>query len=170
MAAEAGCDWLLHIDSDEAFFTASGNAAALFENLADAGLEQACFLNFEALPEKPKVTDFFREVTLFKVNLMQTDKRRFGPAQVALIRQARFSGGNLMNFNLYNNGKSAGKIDPYLVPADVHRFARQKADGKNEFNTATVGDEAIILHYPNCGRHHFSEKYKTLGNLSLIHI
>ena len=164
LARNAGCDWILHIDSDEAFCCGSIDAGQLFGQLSEGGVDTAVFLNFEAMPESEEVGDFFREVTLFKVNPLLQGRPRFNPRQVELIRRSHFAGPTLMNFNLYSNGKSAGKIDDYLLPLDVHRFTRQGPEGTVESNAVMCGDNAIILHYPNCGFRNFLTKYRTLGD------
>jgi hypothetical protein len=167
LAADAGCDWILHIDVDEALLCEAGNAPMLFERLDADGVNQATFKNFEALPEQTEVDDYFREVTLFKVNPNRMGKVRFGPTQIALARQAHFFRGDNFNFyfNLYATGKSAGKIDPFLIPVDVHNFTRRlQFKQQIDCKTRILGDNAIILHYPNCGLQNFITKYKTLGD------
>jgi hypothetical protein len=163
LAAAAGCDWLLHIDSDEAFACTSGTAPMLFTELTDQGFDLARFMNFEALPEQAEAVDYFRDVTLFKVNPMLRGKLRYSSQQIGVIAQARFPQGD--HFNLYGNGKAAGKINRSLVPANVHRFERRGLFGRKlEPKGTIVGDNAVILHYANCGMQQFMTKYKTLGN------
>ncbi len=163
MAAEQGFDWILHIDSDELFSCESGSAPEHFAALDFRGTRNAVYLNFEALPETLEIRDYFREVTLFKVNINQSDGLRFDARQMALLRNAHFAD-KTFNFQLYSNGKSAARVDAQLVPMTVHDFARVRPDGSLDRAHEICGDSQLILHYPNCGFSRFLRKYRTLGN------
>ncbi len=163
MAAGAGYDWILHIDSDELFWSAGCSAPEHFAALDFRGTDNAVYLNFEALPEALEIGDYFREVTLFKVNLHRGSQRRFDGEQVALMKNTRFADPHC-NFHLYNNGKAAARLDARLLPLTVHEFARERADGTIERGHEVIGDSQLILHYPNCGFTKFLTKYRTLGS------
>jgi hypothetical protein len=163
MAAAAGIDWILHIDSDELFFCEGNNAPEHFRTLDLRGTRDAVYLNFEALPEKPEIRDYFREVTLFKVNISHQGGLRFDARQMALLRSAHFADEHF-NFHLYNNGKAAARIDADLLPVTVHEFGRVMPDGSLDRRHEICGDSQLILHYPNCGFSNFVTKYRTLGS------
>jgi hypothetical protein len=107
-------------------------------------------MNFEALPEAFEVGDYFREVTLFKVNINRLGSLRFDARQMALLRSSHFADAHF-NFHLYGNGKSAARVGPDLVPATVHEFAWETPSGTLEKIHEICGDSQLILHYPNCG-------------------
>lgn len=163
MARADGCDWLLHMDSDELFYSPGGSAAEHFAALDFRGVRNAVYMNFEALPEQEEIGDYFREVTLFKTNFNRLGGIRFDARQMALLKQARFPDPQF-NFHLYNNGKSAARLAPGLVPVTVHAFAWQRPDGTLDHGHEICGDSQLILHYPNCGLGRFLTKYRTLGN------
>lgn len=164
LAAPAGLDWLLHIDSDELFFCEGASAPEHFQALDARGADNAVYLNLEALPEALEIGDYFREVTLFKVNVPLLERRRYDEQELAVIRQklaqARF------NFHLYGNGKAAARVDARLQPFTVHAFARRRPDGTLDHRHEVCGGDAVILHYPNCGFARFLTKYRTLGKFA----
>jgi hypothetical protein len=163
MAAQAGFDWILHIDSDELFYCQGGSAPEHFRALDFRGAGNAVYMNYEALPEQFEVRDYFREVTLFKVNINRLGGLRFDARQMAMLRAAHFTDAHF-NFHLYSNGKAAARIDPQLVPVTVHEFGRVNADGTLDRRHEICGDAQLILHYPNCGFSKFLTKYRTLGS------
>src|SRR5215469_6029626 len=67
MARGDGFAWLLHIDSDELFYSPYESAAAHFQSLENQAFETVQYMNYEAVPERDEIGDFFREVDLFKV-------------------------------------------------------------------------------------------------------
>jgi len=125
LATESGIDWLVHLDSDELFCVEGGSAPAHFQRLADQGIRRALYLNHEAAPEQEDIEDFFRTVTLFKLNPLAHSATSgaaggtsVGEAErLALARQRRAL------FHFYANGKSAATVDPWLRPLGVHEFA-----------------------------------------------
>ena len=161
LAARSGLDWLLHIDSDELFLCDGDNAPRHFQALDARGTDNAVYLNLEALPEAMEVGDYFREVTLFKVNVSLLDRRRYDEQQLAVIRQKLAD--ERFNFHLYGNGKGAARVDSRLVPESVHAFARSRPDGTLDSRHEACGADPLILHYPNCGLTRFLTKYRTLG-------
>lgn len=162
MAAADGLDWLLHIDSDELFLCEGGTAPEHFAALDFRGTRNAVYLNLEALPEQPGIRDYFREVTLFKVNIHRAGRLRFDARQMALLRATHFAD-ETFNFHLYGNGKSAARVDAELTPVTVHEFGRLRPDGSLDRSHEICGDSQVILHYPNCGFAQFLAKYRTLG-------
>lgn len=162
MAAADGCDWLLHIDSDELFYCEGGSAPDHFAALDFRQVRHAVYMNFEALPEAEDIGDYFREVTLFKVNFHRLGGIRFDARQVALLKAARFPDPHF-NFHLYGNGKAAARVGPGLQPETVHAFAFRRPDGSLDHRHEICGDSQLILHYPNCGLRRFVTKYRTLG-------
>jgi len=158
LALRDGCDWLLHIDSDELFFAPRGTATHFQQAQAHA-VDTVCYRNFEAVPEKADITDPFREVDLFKV----PPELRAGPfddagrallADTPQIPEKRF--------HFYRNGKAAVRLAaPDMRPDGVHRFLR--SGGTTQEAQAS---DAFVLHYPCCGFEVFWQKYKRLGVFS----
>ena len=160
-------DWLLHIDADELFHCTEQRVPAHFAQLEAAGIERAVYPNYEAISETEAVRDYFREVTLFKINRNLLPGGRFTPAQQALADRAGFP----PNFFLfYSNGKSAARVRPGLVPDGVHRFHARRFPraGQPSLSPGTervVGD-ARVLHYACCGFENFRDKYQILGDFA----
>src|SRR6185369_7360304 len=94
------------------------------------GIERAVFPNFEALPDRETISDFFREVTLFKVNRNLSPGGHFDTAQQALAD--RFTQFPPNFFLFYSNGKSAARVRPGLVPDGVHRFHAKRFPRKGD--------------------------------------
>jgi len=152
---EEGFDWLLSIDSDELFLNTSGDLRQHFEALNQAGVDTVVYANWEAIPETDDVTDFFREVELFKlaVNMRPANFETARPAIQARFPQIT------PYYHFYDNGKSAVRLGAEgMAPDGVHRFKpkarpRKMVRSKRQF----------ILHYACCGFQHFWSKYQTLG-------
>ena len=125
-AREREFGWLLHIDSDELFFSPNQSAAEHFAWLDGQPLEAVNFPNYEAVPEREDIGDFFREVDLFKV----PPELRHEPITPAGLRLARTVPQLLPNlFHFYGRGKSAVRLSaPDMQPEGVHSFVRP--DGK----------------------------------------
>jgi len=160
-------DWLLHIDADELFHCPGQDAVTHFARLTRKGIERAIYPNFEALPEQESIGDFFREVTLFKVNRNLQPGGRFDAARQALAD--RFTQFPPNFFLFYSNGKSAARVRPGLVPDGVHRFHAKRFPRPGDAVAPEAGGEervigdARVLHYACCGYEQFRDKYRTLG-------
>jgi hypothetical protein len=139
-------DWLLHIDHDELFKPRERNVADHFSKLA--GIDQAIYLNHEAVPESVEVDDVFRDITLFKRN----------PAVVERLFGRRASAAARRLFMAYWNGKAAIRVASGAIPNGVHRFIA----GPRPIETVWL-EEPYILHYPNCGFARWRTKYEQLG-------
>jgi hypothetical protein len=110
---------------------------------------QVTFLNYEAAPEAFEIEDYFREVTLFKKNPAILDPRFYA--------QFQSISGKSQYFLAYQNGKSAARIHPTLLPNSVHSF------DISEVHTLVTSSPSI-LHYLNCGFQNYHKKYTQLGN------
>jgi hypothetical protein len=119
--------WLLHIDIDELFFEDGDRSWA---NREDVGNFR--FDNHEAVPSSRNITDFFEECTLFWINGKKT-------------------------FMAYDNGKSAVRLSPEVVPMGPHRFGKFKGDD------VTV-KQPMILHYSTPTFESWVAKYKFYGD------
>ena len=161
-------DWLLHIDADELFHCPGLDAPAHFSSLAAQEVGRAIYPNCEALCESESIGDFFRDVTLFKVNPnLQPGGRLSAVQQAAADASSKFPP---HFFLFYSNGKSAARVIPGLVPDGVHRFhaRRYPRRGQTATPVSTPPTERVIgdcriLHYACCGFETFLEKYRTLG-------
>jgi tetratricopeptide (TPR) repeat protein len=156
LAKEQNINWLLHIDSDELFFTYGISAKEHFQSMDRMGIKQVKYVNYEAVPERPDIFDCFKEVTLFKRNLSGiTDNQRDMLKKIPKIP-------NLF-FLFYGNGKSAAQTSQDLSPQGVHAFATGKDLRSMPFQSSK---NPIILHYPCCGFDNFWKKYVALGAFS----
>jgi len=135
LAQQEEIAWLLHIDGDEMFDPGALDLQAHFAMLDAAGVEQARYLNKEAVVTGDGGEDFFSELTLFKVN-----PKLLSEAQWALVCQAM---GDKPYFLAYANGKSAIRVSPDALSSGVHGF--RKRDGGRE---RSIFSEPAILHYP----------------------
>ena len=159
LAVEKRVDWLLHIDVDELFYCpADDNVTEHFGSLSGEGIQQISYMNYEAIPERAEIEDYFKEVTLFKKNPQALSGGWFNQAQTELIRSMGILPDRFFLF--YGNGKSAARVTESLLPASVHGFRSQ---GEREPRPLP---DPIILHYPCCGFEHFWRKYKALGRFA----
>ncbi len=150
-ALAGGYDWMLHIDVDELFYPAGGNATEHFAELDRKGIQRVSYANHEGIPEAYEVGNYFAEVSLFKRNFRLLD-----PAQQDLVLGT--FGSRKGYFRFYSNGKSAARLHPGLLPSGVHAFA-----GNDDLH---ADPDTGILHYSCCGFGHFLDKYKTLGDFA----
>ena len=156
LAREAGYGWLLHIDADELFYAPQQSAAEHFAAVDRQSFDTVRYLNFEAVPERDDIDDFFREVDLFKVppSLAQV------PVAPATARLVQATPQLLPNFfHFYSIGKSAVRLSAMTMhPIGVHDFIRSNGD-----YPGTLNQQNFILHYPCCGFESLWTKYVTLG-------
>lgn len=193
IALERGISWLLHIDSDELFYSPEQTVSEHFASLTHRGIRRATYLNHEAVPESPWITDPFREVTLFKQNRMGSGgaasrKKRAELADRVPQLPPKF-------FHFYSNGKSAARVRPGLTAPGVHGF-RHVEESRRVMTTftrftrarlvvaashafprfdamlkerslgmarAVIVTSPAILHYACCGFENFWDKYRILG-------
>lgn len=158
LARAEGFDWLLSIDSDELFYSPGQSAQIHFAEMSAAGAETVAYPNYEALPEREDIADFFRAVTLFKLPRAAVEQHL-----AAELRRAQDTMPPLTPFfHFYSNGKSAVRLAAEgLAPAGVHRFARPSA------STASLQSQRqFVLHYACCGFETFWTKYATLGRFA----
>ena len=148
LALDQGMDWILHIDGDELFYPGQMSALDYFDQLS-SNIFQVRFLNYEAAPEVFDIGDYFHEVTLFKKN----------PATLnpEFYTQFRSISGKSQYFLAYQNGKSAARLHPDLLPNGVHGFDVPE-------NYTLVTSLPCVLHYLNCGFQNYYKKYAQLGN------
>lgn len=159
MAREQGLSWLLHIDSDELFFSPAQPAGEHFRRLEDQPVETMLYLNYEAFPERDDIGDFFREVDLFKVP-PELNRQPITPALLRMVQTTPQLNPNFFHF--YGAGKSAVRLSaPGMQPKGVHSFVRP--EGKYE---RTESAQAFVLHYACCGFEAFWTKYVALGRFA----
>lgn len=153
-ARDMSFDWLLHIDSDELFYSPHQSATEHFASLSGQNFDTMNYPNFEAVPEQDDIGDVFREIDLFKPPAHLT---RFSPAAIRLLQATPQLLPNFFHF--YASGKSAVRLAAKdMRPMGVHDFIR--ADGHYPGTRST---RHFILHYACCGFENFWTKYVTLG-------
>ena len=157
VALELGIDWLLHIDIDELFYIRKNTLEQHIAQLVEAGRESAAYYNYEGVPERLEIEDYFRDVTVFKKppKLLQHQQ---------ISRQGVWPE-NRRYFNFYNNGKSITRVLPGVFPLGAHRWHREP-EGLNKI----VFFNPCILHYSVCGYRYFEQKYRHRGNFSDVRI
>ena len=155
LARDAGFGWLLHLDADELLDPAGGTLDGFLDGLA-GDVDQVTFTNREVVPDFDEVTDYFRELTLFKRNRRELPGGELDPAQRALVSAipqlpTRW-------FFYYATGKSAVRVRPGVRPDGVHRF--RHPDGSTHSRLVTA---PRVLHYMNAGFDNFWRRYQTWG-------
>jgi len=157
LARAAHYDWLLNIDADELFFSPNEPVAQHFATLTTTAFDTIGYSNFEAVPTRDDIDDFFREVDLFKPPPAHAKSlgAAFHHAEETISQFKPY-------FHYYANGKSAVRLttDP-LEPVGVHRF--QRSAGATNVASSTGH---FVLHYPCCGFDSFLSKYMTLGRFA----
>lgn len=157
LALEKDITWLLHIDVDELFYLPKGTLQQHLKFLTDYEIENIYYYNYEAVPEKVKILDYLKEVTLFKKSYFHLDKK-----QKQILNN--LNDGNInLRFIAYGGGKSAAKVSNDTVPFGVHEFKPKRKYYLKE-DGITTPQGPIILHYPECGFNYFWKKYIILGN------
>eukprot|EP00899_Mesostigma_viride_P027472 jgi/Mesvir1/790/Mv17387-RA.2 len=138
MAREHNVTWIGHVDTDELVLPAGAADFSLKSVLAELPREVDTLVlpNHEAIPESPNVTRPFLEVTLFKRNYEQVEKKSFYQFYSQVMR------GNNNYFLTYANGKSFARMQPGLRPNGAHRFDNDIRAPKEYTHR-----EAAILHY-----------------------
>lgn len=120
LSREKGIDWLLHIDSDELFYSPGKSAGEHFQAMTDQGLHRVVYPNHEGIPESCDIEDPFKEVTLFKKNTYALAGRTMSAQQDELIKS--FPQMEKKYFLFYSNGKSATRVSEDVLPIGVHGF------------------------------------------------
>jgi hypothetical protein len=114
--------WLLHIDIDEIFYI-SGDDGTLEDHLAffdREGIDMMTYTNHEAVPETFECSDYFREVTLFKMHHFSVPLSGASDAAIQYWRKRTTYGQYML---AYDNGKSIVRVGVGAYPKDVHRYA-----------------------------------------------
>jgi hypothetical protein len=120
MGLECGIDWLYHIDIDELIYLPGQTLPEHLLGLSAAGVERVTYLNHEAVPEAIDISDYFREVTLFRRNLATIPGQRLNDEQRAAI--ARTSQLAPRFYHFYANGKSGVRLREGVWPGSAHSF------------------------------------------------
>lgn len=155
LARERGCEWLLNIDVDELFFAPNQRVGEHFAALRTTPIETVHYLNYEAVPERDEIGDYFREVDLFKLPLGAVQQHLPEPLASAQHITPQLK----PYFHFYSNGKSAVRLtDAPPPPMSVHQFRHA-----NRSTVAVTSKGQFVLHYACCGFETFWTKYSTLG-------
>jgi hypothetical protein len=143
LAREDGLDWLLYLDADEAFYLFGESLSSHFAELMEEGVENVKYLNYEAIPERPDIEDYFLEVSLFKRNPLELHEEGHESALKLFAQRIpqipdRF-------FLSYVYGRSAVRVLPGVRSLGRHGF-KSDAGLKSELLTRPA-----VLHYMNAG-------------------
>ncbi len=141
LARDRGYGWLLNIDSDELFFSPQQRVTDHFEQLSATPAETVFYLNYEAIPEREEIDDFFREVDLFKLPYGSVE---IPPRGSDAASRANGALSSKPFFHFYTNGKAAVRLGiDGLATAGVHRF--------RHLSRPIAGVQSLphfVLHYP----------------------
>lgn len=197
LAKQEKCTWLVHLDIDELFYTGpevrsedeNNNVkhdefcskyqfkhvplvTEHFRMLEDKDVYHMTYINHEAVPETHEVSDYFKEVSLFR-------RHHFSIPMTAQAREAMKFWEQRTNHGqyllVYDCGKSATRVVPGVSTQSVHhwklpqKFNNRKktglADPRNlNVEQLLISDWPCILHYVTCGVEWFQDKYEVLGN------
>jgi len=153
-------DWILHIDIDELFVCCLSqpdtfNAGTFFASIPQH-VDMIRVVNMEAAPEHMEpvhgTDDYFQEITLFKTNPTNNDFHKLR-----------------CNFNCYQNGKSAVRVNADVLPLGSHTFHVPLSDRRLISVDAPYPD-ICLLHYPNASFELWWRKYTVLGNFPNVWI
>ena len=157
VALKDGVEWLLHIDIDELFYIKDHDLIGHLHALRDTGKETAIYYNYEAVPSRFEIDDYFKQVHDFK-------------KPIKLLKHQRISRKGIWPedrryFNFYVNGKSMVKVTSGIYPLGAHRWSHEE----HALNQVLFFNPCI-LHYAVCGYESFEQKYRHRGNFSNIRI
>mmetsp|Transcript_27294 Transcript_27294/g.89373 ORF Transcript_27294/g.89373 Transcript_27294/m.89373 type:complete len:429 (+) Transcript_27294:418-1704(+) len=173
--------WLVHIDADELFSLPPGLGSVVdhFEELTDEGLASFNYVNYEAVPERGAIGNFFLEATLFKRSLavlpqsfVEVGKpvpcRRASSSaaeaemaspevQAELRRGIRWWQARLPHqqyFLGYENGKAAVAVVEGAVPLSVHEWRLPTAalQRRGRHNIKLLDTRGAIQYYASPAR------------------
>jgi hypothetical protein len=120
MALTDDLRWLLHIDSDELFGLAPGMSLHQhFRDLESRGIGQLSYMNHEGVPQAEDVYDPFLEVTLFRQHLAVVPISPESQTAVDFWKGRNPEGQYFLG---YDNGKSATRVLPGVIPVSVHSW------------------------------------------------
>jgi hypothetical protein len=135
-------------------------------------------MNHEGVPEVHDTNDYFVATTLFR-------RHHFSLPITSAVDKALSYWRNRTQYSqyflVYDNGKSAVRVNVNAVPKDVHKWQSSisSSTSSSSFNRKTaiadprnlcvdellvLNDGPCILHYVTCGFRWLTDKYKVLGD------
>ena len=176
IALKQGIQWLLHIDSDELFYTPEPSVQEHFCNLERSNICQMTYLNHEGVPEAEPTdstgVDYFFETTLFRKH-HSTVKMSSAASECMSFWEERRTHGQY--FLAYDIGKSADRVTQGVSTVNVHKFFVPESKENRKSCTAILDPRHLalenyhnlqypcILHFVVCGFPWLQSKYKMLG-------
>jgi hypothetical protein len=154
-----GLNWLLHIDADELFFSPGQSCAEHFHWAGAQKANTILYMNYEAVPERVRIDDPFREIDLFKIapGMKPGPDSEAGKQLLASTPQLQPN-----RFHFYSNGKSAVRLAATgMRPRSVHAFDDPLAPAR-----PLQSRKQFVLHYACCGFENFWDKYRLLGGFA----
>ena len=175
-----GMKWLLHIDIDEVFYTSDDDVSSHFRYLDSVNVDSMTYMNHEGVPEVHDTNDYFVATTLFRRHHFSLPITSAVDKALSYWRdRTQYS----QYFLVYDNGKSAVRVNVNAVPKDVHKWQSNSnsssSSTSSSFNRKTaiadprnlcvdellvLNDGPCILHYVTCGFRWLTDKYKVLGD------
>ncbi|MGF1731288.1 alpha-amylase family glycosyl hydrolase [Photobacterium kasasachensis] len=150
--------WLLHIDSDELFYTSSADIKTHFSELDVKGIKNVIYKNSEALIHANAAGEPFQSTKYFKRNFFKNNNWTYSATQRKLLRSMGLKAE--FYFHFYQNGKSAVKLDQDVDVDGVHFFSTKVKP--------IVWEQGCerVLHFPCPTYSSFEKKYRKLGDFS----
>ena len=96
-------------------------------------MQQVTYANYEAIPQRTDVRDYFKEIVLFKKAPQALTGGTFSAEQAEILRSIPKLPDNFFLF--YGNGKSAARVSEDLLPAGVHKFRVEAGGPEAEIST-----------------------------------
>jgi len=142
LALRDGVDWIAHVDNDELLYPGFGSGASQRVHIGmvlddvNQHVDTVVFPNWEGAPESDRVTEPFKEVTLFKKNTLSVSSDAMSKGYGDL------RSGKDNYFLTYANGKAAARVQPGLRCNGAHRW-----QNRNKQQIEITLDSTVILHY-----------------------
>ena len=154
-ARKDGVDWLVHIDSDELLECKGRVADAIETDVADAGVDTQTLVikNVEAVYDRSAIENTYAVAA--KPNPIT--KGCFSYKDVHSCEAGKCVS--------YANGKSIGRVSPFLREAGVHRFRYDttKTNATNATNNEIVMKSLRLVHFESCDFSQYVEKFMKLS-------
>ncbi|KUI97006.1 glycosyltransferase family 2 protein [Vibrio sp. MEBiC08052] len=159
LARKEQMQWLVHIDSDELFYTREIHIQAHFEKLNQKQIKNVIYRNLEALIHSRPNTKPFNRRIYFKKNYFKNNVWEFSSQQREFLQAHQIK--PEYYFHFYQNGKSAVHLSAEITIDSVHFFNTEQ-----EPTAEWHQDDTCILHFPCPTLDSFIKKYERLGDFS----
>lgn len=166
MAREKGCEWIIHIDSDELIYCKE-SIHDFFDNV-EPSVQVVNFPTLEAVANSMDFTNVFQEINCFKVAPLQIYGKKGERIKLTLYailykyaKKTAFILGVKRPFKYgYIIGHILGK-SATRTSADISKIGNHYPTDKNGNTLSTkVATNAWVLHYDSCGFQNWFVKWE----------